>query len=141
MIAGPVILDTGPLVAISSKRDAFHDVCRRQADEIAGPVLTTWLVMTEAAWLLRHEHSSLEALLNLVSAGHIECQHLDLIAVHWMKGTAAKYADLSPQLADLSLLYLAEHHRTRNIFTLDRRDFLVYRTAAGEPFNLLPPLS
>lgn len=141
MISGPVILDTGPLVAISSKRDAYHDACRRQADEIAGPVFTTWLVMTEAAWLLRHEDSSIEPLLNLIAAGQIECQHVDLTAVDWMKETAAKYADLSPQLADLSLLYLAEQHRTRNIFTLDRRDFLVYRTAAGEPFNLLPPLS
>jgi predicted nucleic acid-binding protein len=141
MIKGPVILDTGPLVAISSKRDAYHDICRQQADEISGPVFTTWLVMTEAAWLLRNEDSSIAALLNLIAAGQIECQHLDLAAVDWMKAAAEKYADLSPQLADLSLLYLAEQQGTRNIFTLDRRDFLVYRNSAGEPFNLLPPLS
>ena len=54
--------------------------------------------MTEAAWLLRHEESSIEALLNLIATGHIACQHLDLSAVAWMKETAAKYADLSPQL-------------------------------------------
>jgi predicted nucleic acid-binding protein len=50
-----------------------------------------------------------------------------------------KYADLNPQLADASLLYLADREQINSIFTLDRRDFSVYRNRHDRPFILLPP--
>ena len=56
-----------------------------------------------------------------------------------MAARIEKYADLHPQLADVSLLYLAEREGISTIFTLDRRDFSVYRTKAGKPYKLLPP--
>jgi predicted nucleic acid-binding protein len=43
-----------------------------------------------------------------------------------------------PQLADAALVYLAARERIDNIFTLDRRDFLIYRTGRRRAFRILP---
>lgn len=47
-----------------------------------------------------------------------------------------KYADMKPQLADVSLVYLAERERA-TIFTLDKRDFSVYRINRSQRLTLL----
>jgi len=43
-----------------------------------------------------------------------------------------KYTDLPMDLADASLVWLAEHLGVLDIITLDRRDFGIYRTARGK---------
>lgn len=138
MISESILVDTGPLVAILNKSDASHDRCRDQSKEFHGPVFTCWPVITEAAWLLRKVPSGLERLLDLIRSGDISPLELDAGAASWMNQARATYDDLHPQLADLSLLYLAQRERVRHVFTLDRRDFLVYRDTAGQPFQLLP---
>jgi len=47
---------------------------------------------------------------------------------------------LSPPLADASLVHLANRESIDTIFTLDRRDFSVYRLARNRRFRLLPEL-
>jgi predicted nucleic acid-binding protein len=49
----------------------------------------------------------------------------------------AKYQDLRIQLADATLLYLANREGMDSIFTLDRRDFGVMRLAHGKNLRLL----
>jgi hypothetical protein len=43
-----------------------------------------------------------------------------------------KYADLPMDLADASLIWLAETRGVLDILTLDRRDFGIYRTTRGK---------
>lgn len=49
-----------------------------------------------------------------------------------------KYGDLEPQLADAALVYLAQREGIDTIFTLDRRDFHIYRSARKQSFQILP---
>jgi hypothetical protein len=49
-----------------------------------------------------------------------------------------QYETLRPQFADAVLVYLAHRERIDTIFTLDRRDFSVYRAVGNKPFHLLP---
>jgi predicted nucleic acid-binding protein len=49
-----------------------------------------------------------------------------------------EYEDIRPQLADAALVYLAEREGIDTIFTLDRRDFGVYRSARKRPFRIVP---
>ena len=44
--------------------------------------------------------------------------------------------DRPMDLADASLVCLAEQRGIQDIFTLDRRDFLTYRFAGRRPFRL-----
>jgi predicted nucleic acid-binding protein len=125
-------------VALLHDRDSRHELCREQADCIKGPVITTWAVITEAAWLLQDLPNGLNSLLHALDDQDIQCLHLEPSAVAWLANCAQQYKNLNPQLADLSLLYLAERLGIQHVFTLDRRDFSVYRTVAGTPFHLLP---
>jgi hypothetical protein len=63
---------------------------------------------------------------------------LDASAISAMASLAKKYADLGPQLADLSLIYVANREQHPIVFTLDRRDFAIYRNEQGQPFRLVP---
>jgi predicted nucleic acid-binding protein len=55
-----------------------------------------------------------------------------------MAGWMRQYGDLPMDLADASLLWVAQEQRLRRIATLDRRDFGIYRLPGGESLeNLL----
>ena len=49
-----------------------------------------------------------------------------------------KYADRPMDLADATLVALAEQLRTYRVFTLDRADFSVYRAHGRRAFELVP---
>jgi predicted nucleic acid-binding protein len=138
VISRPVLLDTGPLVALLNPHDQHHEACSEQARRITGAVFTSWAVVTEAAWLLRGLPNGLARLMQAIDEHKIGCLHLDIQSHHWLAKMATQYSSLVPQLADLSLLYLAEQHGIDHIFTLDRRDFSVFRKTSGELLELLP---
>jgi predicted nucleic acid-binding protein len=133
-----VIVDAGPLVAILNRLDSQHEVCHQQGLELASPLLTTWPVIAEAAWLLRKTPGGVSGLLAMVRDGLVECSPLSPEAAAWMDMFLLKYADQKPQLADASLMYIAEVESIDTIFTLDRRDFLVYRLSGRRTLQLLP---
>ena len=72
----PILVDTDPLVAIIRKKDRDHERCRRYAASVKAPLLTTWPVLTEAAWLLREDDRFVNALLKMVSGGRLQVDPL-----------------------------------------------------------------
>ncbi len=133
-----VLVDTGPLVAMLNRTDEHHQLCIGEAKSLGTPLLTSWPVLTEAAWLLRSTAGGVAALLAQVSMGLVEPVALDHAAAEWMRDHLQQYRDLKTQLADASLCYLAQRDGISQIFTLDRRDFTVFRTSQNRPFTLLP---
>lgn len=133
-----VLLDTGPMVALVSARDSNHEDCVAQLKGIHPPLITTWSVLTEAAWLLRAEPNGFEEILQGCQTGLFFLSNLEDTALPWIAGFLARYQKLHCQLADASLVYLAERDRIDTIFTLDRRDFSVYRFGRNRSFRLLP---
>ena len=140
-ITGRIVVDTGPLVALLDPTDSAHTACVTLTRSLPQPFYTTWPVITEAAWLLRKTRSGPQSLLALLESGLIQCVWPGVDAPTWLRTFLDRYADLRPQLADASLVYLAEQLQTETVFTLDRRDFLVYRSASGRSFRLLPASS
>ena len=55
-----------------------------------------------------------------------------------MRALMRKYRDLPMDLADASLVAVAEREGISKVFTLDRRDFGVYRLAKGGRFSVIP---
>jgi predicted nucleic acid-binding protein len=123
-----VLVDTGPLVAILSARDQYHDVCVAQLRLIEPPLFTCWPVLTEAAWLLRAQPSAIERLLVGVEEGLFVLLPMDASAAKPMALLMERYRKAGAQLADAALVYLAGREGLDTIFTLDRRDFTIYRT-------------
>ncbi|MDZ7621767.1 MAG: twitching motility protein PilT [Candidatus Competibacteraceae bacterium] len=102
------------------------------------PLLTCWPVLTEAAWLLRKEPLAIQRLFQGLETGLLKLMALDETAAPWIATFLHRYRDLGAQLADACLMYLAEHEKIETVFTLDRRDFSVYRLSDKRPLNILP---
>ena len=132
------LVDTGPLVAIASARDQHHQICVEQLRLLQPPLLTCWPVITEAAWLLRHHGSAVERLLGGFEEGLLRMLVLDERAPRWLATFVKRYQKMWAQIADGALVYLAEREGIETVFTLDRRDFLVYRLGDGRSLRILP---
>lgn len=134
----PLLVDTGPLVAILSKRDQHHVVATGVLKTLSGPLLTTWPVITEAAWLLRRVNGGVGALLRLVELDDVKLVDLDQRSVLWIRRFLHRFASHQPQLADASQMYLSETLGTRTVFTFDRRDFGLYVGTDNRPVEIVP---
>jgi uncharacterized protein len=55
-----------------------------------------------------------------------------------MRFLMRKYQDLPMDLADAALVRVAEREKIGRIFTIDRRDFGIYRPAGIRRFEILP---
>lgn len=135
-----VLADTGPIVAILSRHDQHHKVCVEALREMPGPLFTCWPVITEAAWLLRRDANAIQQLLNSIDAGLFEMLTLTTADAKPISAIMKKYRDIRIQLADAALVHLAARDGVDTVFTLDRRDFSVYRLPRGKAFRVLPRL-
>jgi len=133
-----VLVDTGPLVAILSKSDEHHQECIQMLHSLPGPLFTCWPVITEAVWLLRKFPTAIDKLLKSLHSGFLEVMPLASLEAEGIAKLMTRYANLRPQLADATLVYLAGRDNIHTVFTLDRRDFSVYRGPRNRAFKLLP---
>jgi predicted nucleic acid-binding protein len=132
-----ILVDTGPLVALLSSADEHHEVCVDTLRRLPGPLLSCWPVITEAAWLLRASPRAVQQLLESIDGGFLELLPLAGPEGQGVAAVMKRYEDIRPQLADAALVYLAGRERIETIFTLDHRDFSIYRTGR-RPFRIVP---
>ncbi|HEY1949720.1 MAG TPA: PIN domain-containing protein [Bryobacteraceae bacterium] len=135
---GPVLVDTGPIVAILSESDEHHKACVEQLRHMQGSLLTCWPVITEAAWLLRAYPLAVGVLLTSFDRRPFELAALDETDLSGIAAILIKYKSLGIQLADAALVHLANREGIETIFTLDRRDFSVVHPARGKKFRIVP---
>jgi predicted nucleic acid-binding protein len=133
-----VLVDTGPLVAILSPRDEYHEACVATLRNLSGPLFSCWPVITEAAWLLRKWPRAVQQLLHSIDGELLELLPLTGREGNEVSALMRRYEEIRPQLADASLIYLANREQIDTIFTLDRRDFSIYRSGRRRPFRILP---
>jgi uncharacterized protein len=135
-----VLVDTGPLVAILSRNDEYHETCVRAIREMPGPLLSCWPVITEAAWLLRSSAQAVQQLLQSINSGFLELLPLAGSEADEIAAIMKRYEDIQSQLADATLVYLAGRESIETIFTLDQRDFSIYRSTKKRSFRIVPEL-
>lgn len=133
------LTDAGPLVALIDADEPDHQACRVALEGLALPLVTTWPAFTEAMYLLSHAGGprGREALWRLVLTGRVELADLKRSIVERSAELMAKYADLPMDLADATLVALAEDRKERLIFTLDT-DFTIYRLNGRRRFETVP---
>lgn len=133
-----VLLDTGPLVALLAADDAWHEACVKQLESILPPMITTWPVLTEAAWLLRSHPQAIQQMMFWVVDGTIDVHPIGDEAAPAIAAFLRKYERIGAQLADATLVYVAESEGLHAVFTLDRRDFNIYRYARNRRLRIVP---
>lgn len=136
-----ILVDTGPLVALFDRRDAHYEACREQARKLPGTLYTCLPVITEASYLLnRYDSNLVHHLLAACRDGVYALLPLDKQDIEPIDRLITKYQDLCLDFADAALMHLAEREGIEQVFTLDRRDFTVFRTSAGKALTILPGL-
>ena len=133
-----ILVDTGPLVALIHEDDNEHLICKEAFLTFSESLGTVWPVLTEAMYLLSFSWEAQSALWEMIEAGAVEILPLATDDVARMRELMRKYRDLPMDLADAALVRVAERERLRRIFTLDRRDFQIYRPSRIGRFAVLP---
>lgn len=133
------LVDAGPLVALVDAGEPDHDRCVEALESIRLPMLTTWPALTEAMHLVGRAGgwTAQRALWKLVQNGDLEIEANPSESVERIASLMARYSDRPMDLADASLVALAEARSLKQVFTLDS-DFDVYRRHGRGRFQLLP---
>ena len=133
------LTDAGPLIAIIDADEPDHAACMEALDHIALPLVTTWPAFTEAMYLLARAgglHAQ-RALWRLVQTDRLVVADLTPDAVQRSARLMDQYADRPMDLADATLVALAEAQGHHRIFTLDH-DFGIYRIRGRARFETIP---
>ena len=139
-----IIIDTGYWLALGNQRDAYHEQAKRLLASLNYLFMTTWPVITETSYLLRRDAGLAPqlAFFRSLDAGAAQLFQLRQSHCSRVQKLMKKYADLPMDLADASLVILAEDIGHGRILSTDQRDFHAYRWKNHQPFeNLLLPES
>lgn len=137
-----IIVDTGAWVGLANKRDQLHERCVRFFRHNREALVTTYPVLVETVHLLyRRDGVSM-------TLAFMDTIHGQGLSVHRPKereladaiDLMRRYRNLPMDLADASLVLLAEALGEGRIVSTDQRDFDSYRWKNHQPFtNLLLP--
>jgi uncharacterized protein len=131
------LTDAGPLIALIDADEADHERCKAALESLQLPLLTTWPAFTEAMYLLGRAAGwrGQEVLWRLVRRDDL------IVASPESADRTARlmetYADRPMDLADATLVALAEERGLKRIFSLDA-DFHVYRLKGRGRFEVVP---
>lgn len=134
-------MDAGPLVALIDRNDPDHVSCVECLQGLRSliPLVTTWPVFTEAMLFAKKYlgRQGQKALWRVAETEIVEFADISSATWERMAHLMETYRDTPMDLADASLVALAENLGTDRIFTLDG-DFEVYRLPRKKHFRLLP---
>ena len=94
--------------------------------------------MTEAMHLLSFSWRAQDALWEMNALQVLHILSLDAADLPRIRQLMQIYRDLPMDLADASLVRVAERDGIRRVFTIDRRDFTLYRPAKIGRFQIIP---
>ncbi len=116
------LTDTGPLVVLN-KNDTAHQSCTLILPSLRAPMLTTWPCFTEAMYLLGREigYSAQEELWQWRLSGRLRIYELTTEQADRMQILMHKYRNAPMDLADASLIAVAETLSLRTVFTDESR--------------------
>ena len=127
------LVDTGPLVAMFVRNDPDHARVTAWLRSFRGRLLTTWPVLTEVCHFLTP--AVVLRFLRWAEAGGIALIEVPPEELAEVIRMMEKYLDRPMDLADASLVWLAGRSGVRDILTVDKGDFAVFRTAQGKAFK------
>lgn len=133
------LTDAGPLIAIIDRGEDDHERCIAALESLSAPMVTSWPAFTEAAYLLGDAGGwpAQDAFWKLIERGDLVTAGMDEAIVKRTRALMAKYRDVPMDLADASLVALAEALETRRVFSLDSR-FHIYRLKGRHRFEVVP---
>jgi hypothetical protein len=133
-----ILIDTGPVVALLRRPDQHHERCAAALSKLQQPLATVWPVVTEAMFLLADRPDAQAALWQSLEDEAIALLALDRNDIPRIRELMWKYRDRSMDFADAALVRVAEREGLDTVFTVDRKDFEVYRLSGRRRFQIVP---
>lgn len=137
-----ILADSGYWVGLLNPADRFHAAALAAETEVGDErLVTTWPVITEVCFLIRRDNREerVLAFLEGLKTGDVEIHGLPQDAIARIERLMRKYRSWPMDLADASLIVVAEELDEDRILTTDREEFDTYRWKRTKPFrNLLP---
>lgn len=137
-----IIADSGFWIALADKNDKHHAKADTVAKSLDESLITLFPVMTEVCHLLlkRQGVTAQLSFMQMYQLGAFEVFEIQERHKARIVDLMRQYADLPMDLADASMVLLAEDLGHGRIFSTDKRDFHTYRWKNTQPFqNLLLP--
>ncbi|MEJ2280037.1 MAG: PIN domain-containing protein, partial [Candidatus Lokiarchaeota archaeon] len=94
---------------------------------LPGSFATVWPVFTEAVYLLNFSWKAQDNLWEFIMRGGVDVLSMDDKQQIRCRQLMKIYADLPMDLADGTLVVLAESKKVKKVFTLDHKDFQIYK--------------
>ena len=134
-----IAIDTGFLLALLDARDINHAAALKWEPSVEEGWITTWPVVTELCYLVTTKLSVAVAVdcMQEMTHGAIKIWDIPDQQAREIPALMKRYANLPMDLADASLVLLAEHLGHGRILTTDERDFGAYRWKSRKPFHNL----
>jgi predicted nucleic acid-binding protein len=134
-----LIIDTGFFIALGNTKDQYHKKAVTILDHLPKRKwITTWPVLTEVCHLLLHAApDKIPFFLRNLEKGTFELFTIEEAAYPTLSKLMAQYRDLPMDLADASLVLLANHLNEGDILSTDCREFKTYRWKNHRPFHNL----
>lgn len=134
-----VIVDTGFWLALANKSDPVHQSAKNLFQKLDEDLITTWCVVTETCYLMQKRVGidSPNLFIRKIAAGMVKVFDLDRTHCLRIEQLMEKYKNLPMDLADASLVILAEELGHGRILSVDYRDFNTYRWKNTKPFENL----
>lgn len=133
-----LLLDTGPFVALLDRSERNHKRCTAFFRDFRGRLITTESVLTEAVYLLGPSFPRQKPALDFILAGGAELVPMMPAMLNRCVHLMSKYSDVPMDYADATLVAVGETLGIRDVLTLDRRGFSVYRYASRGAFRIFP---
>ena len=130
-----ILVDAGPLIALADHADKYHRPVKTYLNKFNGRMLTTWPVLAEVCHFLP-EQVQID-FLRWANGGGISVVEMHETALSSLADWKEKYRDLPMDLADASLIWVAQQTGVLDILTIDRKDFSVYRMPGGKSLKLV----
>lgn len=137
-MAVDALVDTGAILAVLDKSDAWHGVCRSAFQQVRLPLLTSEGVLTELLHVVGDSRHRQEAAWELILSGTLVLASLQHAELHRVHELMSAYWDQPMDFADATLVYLAGRESISTIITVDQTHFSTYRINGKGRFRVLP---
>ena len=132
------LADTGALLAYLDRSDRWHERCRDAFAELRLPLVTSLAVLTELFHLVGDSPREVEAAWGFVRSGALAVLPIPDVELAHLEALMRRYRDRPMDLADATLVHLAERESIATVFTVDHDDFETYRIGGRKRFRILP---
>ncbi|MBP7770035.1 MAG: PIN domain-containing protein [Aliarcobacter sp.] len=130
------IIDSGPLIALFDRSDKYHKSVLDFMKSYKGKLIISWAVITEVSHMLDFNLHVQIDFLKWCEIGGVEVYNISQDEISNIRIMMEKYIDIPMDLADGTLMYIANKENIKNIVSIDS-DFDIYRTLKKQSLDNL----